>query len=402
MASSEPITILIADDEPANLAILGNLLSPQYRVRAVRSGRQALEAAVISPTPDLIILDIMMPGMSGMTVLQQLKASPATVNIPVIFVTAMISPETEEEGFRLGAVDYLTKPITPATALARIRTHLELKQSRDRLASQNEWLEREVGRRADEIRQLERQLRHSQKMEALGTLASGIAHDLNNMLQPIVGLTEMALREPGAQERNAGRLRHVYDAACRARDLVQRIKLFSRDTEPLRQRTSLIQLRQETEPLIRSLVPADIDLEVGRYDGPDHAVVDVSQIITALLNLISNAVDAVQGVKGRIQVEFGHVDISAPLGDTLFDPPAFGAYARIRVSDNGSGIPPALVERVFDPFFTTKPAGAGTGLGLSMVHGIVKQHGGAIGIASAVGRGTSVSLYLPLTTDQER
>ncbi|CUW41088.1 Putative response regulator receiver modulated diguanylate cyclase [Magnetospirillum sp. XM-1] len=401
MTPTETTTILVADDEPTNLAILGHLLSPHYRVRAVRSGEQALQAAVTAPIPDLILLDIMMPGMNGMAVLRNLKASPATSDIPVIFITAMISPESEEEGLRLGAVDYLTKPITPATALARIRTHLELKQARDRLASQNNWLEQEVRRRMDDIRELERQLYRSQKMEALGTLASGIAHDLNNMLQPIVGLSEMALKEADAQDRNSKRLRHVYDAACRARDLVLRIKLFSRDAEPVKQRIGLAALCNEAEPLIRSLVPASIDLDLKLHQGADHIVADASQIITALLNLASNAIDAVQGIKGRIRVTVERVDIGEPLDHTLSDPPAPGPHACLAVSDNGCGIPAELIEKVFDPFFTTKPPGAGTGLGLSMVHGIVSQHGGAIGITSAMGAGTTISLYLPLAPQKE-
>ncbi|WP_374486083.1 two-component system response regulator [Zoogloea sp.] len=143
-------TILIVDDTPQNLAVLGELLQPHYRVRAANSGERALRAAGLAPRPDLILLDVMMPGMDGYEVLQQLHADPATRNIPVIFVTAMNAAENEEHGLALGAVDYITKPINPAIVLARVRTHLELKQARDRLANENEWLEREVSRRMSE------------------------------------------------------------------------------------------------------------------------------------------------------------------------------------------------------------------------------------------------------------
>ncbi len=143
-------TILIVDDTPQNLTILGELLQPYYRVRAANSGERALRAAGLQPRPDLILLDVMMPDMDGYAVMEHLRADPATHDTPVIFVTAMHGTESEEHGLELGAVDYITKPINPAIVLARVRTHLELKQARDRLARENEWLESEVARRMSE------------------------------------------------------------------------------------------------------------------------------------------------------------------------------------------------------------------------------------------------------------
>lgn len=148
-ASGRP-TVLIVDDMPQNLTVLGELLHPLYRVRAANSGERALRGANSEPRPDLILLDVMMPGMDGLTVLRRLRENPVTADIPVIFITAMNGAEDEEQGLALGAVDYITKPITPAIVLARVRTHLELKRARDRLAHQNEWLEHEVSRRVQE------------------------------------------------------------------------------------------------------------------------------------------------------------------------------------------------------------------------------------------------------------
>ena len=145
----EKQTILIVDDTPQNLTLLGELLMPLYRVRAANSGERALRAAA-TQAPDLILLDVMMPEMDGYEVLERLRADPVTHDIPVIFVTAMDSSENEEHGLALGAVDYITKPVNPAITLARVRTHLELKQARDRLTNQNEWLEHEVARRLRE------------------------------------------------------------------------------------------------------------------------------------------------------------------------------------------------------------------------------------------------------------
>ena len=143
-------TVLIVDDTPQNITVLGELLHPHYAVRAANSGERALRAAHSDPRPDIILLDVMMPGMDGYEVLQRLHAEKETRDIPVIFVTAMDSAESEERGLELGAVDYITKPIKPAIVLARVRAHLELKHARDRLANQNEWLEREVARRMSE------------------------------------------------------------------------------------------------------------------------------------------------------------------------------------------------------------------------------------------------------------
>jgi putative two-component system response regulator len=139
--------ILVVDDLPDNLHVLGELLSPLYRVRIANAGRRALELAADTPRPDLILLDVMMPDMDGYSVLRQLKADPALRDVPVIFLSAMDATEDEERGLEFGAVDYITKPIRPPIVLARIRTHIELKRMRDWLKDQNLLLEAEVARR---------------------------------------------------------------------------------------------------------------------------------------------------------------------------------------------------------------------------------------------------------------
>jgi len=150
-AGSAPTpTILIVDDTPQNLTVLGELLKPHYRVRAANTGERALRATGTDPRPDLILLDVMMPEMDGHEVLQRLRDNAETKDIPVIFITAMVAAEDEELGLELGAVDYITKPFNSSIVLARVRTQLELKQARDRLADENVWLEREVARRMRE------------------------------------------------------------------------------------------------------------------------------------------------------------------------------------------------------------------------------------------------------------
>jgi len=155
MAQGQP-TILIVDDTPENLSVLGELLQPTYRVRAANGGRRALQIAHGHPTPDLILLDVMMPEMDGYAVLAELQADPITQGIPVIFVTAMDATEDEEHGLDCGAVDYITKPLRPAIVLARVRTQLELKRARDFLRDQNSFLEGEVARRMGENQLIQR------------------------------------------------------------------------------------------------------------------------------------------------------------------------------------------------------------------------------------------------------
>jgi len=165
MADTQP-TILIVDDTPENLSVLGELLQRSYRVRAANSGRRALQIAQSHPTPDLILLDVMMPEMDGYAVLAELRGNPLTQQIPVIFVTAMDGTEDEEHGLDCGAVDYITKPIRPAIVLARVRTQLELKRAQDILRDQNSYLEAEVARRM-----AENQLIQQVSIHALARLA---------------------------------------------------------------------------------------------------------------------------------------------------------------------------------------------------------------------------------------
>jgi putative two-component system response regulator len=177
MAASQP-TILIVDDTPENLSVLGELLQPTYRVRAANSGRRALQIAHGKPAPDLILLDVMMPEMDGYAVLAELLADPATRHIPVIFVTAMDGTEDEEHGLNCGAVDYITKPVRPLIVLARVRTQLEVKRARDFLRDQNSYLEAEVTRRMGE-----NQLIQQVSIHALARLAETRDPETGNHLR---------------------------------------------------------------------------------------------------------------------------------------------------------------------------------------------------------------------------
>lgn len=171
-------TILIVDDNPENLTLLGELLRGSYRVRAANSGARALQLLAGGPPPDLILLDVMMPGLSGYDVLQRLREQPAFRQIPVIFTTAMDATEDEQHGLALGAVDYITKPLRPAIVLARVKTHLALKQARDQLSHENHLLEAEVTRRGHEADAIQ-----DVAMRALASLAETRDNETGNHIQ---------------------------------------------------------------------------------------------------------------------------------------------------------------------------------------------------------------------------
>lgn len=194
-------TILIVDDNPGNLTLLGELLSERYRVRAANSGPRALQLAAQAPAPDLILLDIMMPGMSGFDVLEQLRAAPATRDIPVIITTAMDGEDDELHGLVLGAVDYLTKPLRPAVVLARVHTHLELKSARDRLRRDNAALEAEIARRMHE-----NQVVQDVTIRALARLAETRDNETGNHILRTQAYVEALARRASAHPRFAAAL----------------------------------------------------------------------------------------------------------------------------------------------------------------------------------------------------
>ena len=242
---------------------------------------------------------------------------------------------------------------------------------------------------------LEAQLRESQKMEAMGTLAGGVAHDFNNILAAIRGNTMLAKNDLQARPDDAlVSLEEIDKAAKRAKDLVQQILIFSRKgvqtfaVQPVRP------LVEEAIRLLRSTLPAGVELAAELAEAPLYASVDASQIEQVLINLCTNACHAMKGNAGRIEVGLTEVLLDQTPAQGSPDLHA-GQYLRIRVSDNGDGMDAATQGRIFEPFFTTKGVGVGTGLGLSVVHGIVKAHQGAITVESTPGKGTTFLVYLP-------
>ncbi len=248
-----------------------------------------------------------------------------------------------------------------------------------------------------ERRKLEEGMMRTQRLESLGVLAGGIAHDFNNILAPIIGFTELLLAETPEDAPAYERLRQVGAAGARARDLVAQILAFSRGSEPERREARLQPVIAEAMELVRASLPSTIGI-VHEIDGAcDPAVVDPSQLHQIVMNLCTNAAHAMAGASGTLTVALERAEVDEPLAARLGCQGA-GRYACLSVTDTGCGMSPETLDRALEPFFTTKPQGEGTGLGLSTVHGIAQSHGGGVRIYSEVGRGTTVSVYLPVVT----
>jgi nitrogen-specific signal transduction histidine kinase len=249
-----------------------------------------------------------------------------------------------------------------------------------------------------ERRLAEEALVQAQKMEAVGQLTGGIAHDFNNLLTGIIGSLEL-LQTRIAQGRTGEITRYVgaaQGAARRAAALTQRLLAFSRRQTLAPKPTDIDRLVAGMEDLLRRTIGPAIDMHVVAGAGLHTALVDAGQLENALLNLVINARDAMV-TGGDLTIENAHCVLGVPEARERDLPP--GPYVTLSVTDTGAGMPPEVVARAFDPFFTTKPLGMGTGLGLSMVYGFVRQSGGQVCIRSEVGRGTTVSLLLPRHAD---
>jgi signal transduction histidine kinase len=246
----------------------------------------------------------------------------------------------------------------------------------------------------EDLQRMEQQLRQAQRLEALGTLAGGIAHDFNNLLGAILGYGEMALRNVRPDSRLRRDIESMMIAGERGHALVERILAFSRSGVGERVAVHVEKIARETLALFTAKLPRHIVIQRRLHSGDAAVMGDPTQIHQVLMNLFTNAVQAMPS-GGTLRVSLDRVHFQTSRVVTTGSITA-REYVVMEVSDSGSGIPAEIFEKIFDPFFTTKEVGVGTGLGLSLVHGIVTGLGGAIDIATTVGKGSVFKVYLPL------
>jgi signal transduction histidine kinase len=360
----------------------------------------------------LIIAAEALRGVDLEPLLEYLHQQPPWSDMPIVLMTHHGGGEQNGSSHLsglLGNVTFLERPFHPVTLISLVSTALrgrrrqyeardrliDLGESELRLQRTLETLEQQVEERTAQLRNNEEALRQSQKMEAVGQLTGGIAHDFNNMLTGIIGSLELLRRRVARGKLDD--LDSLIDlgvtSANRAAGLTHRLLAFSRrqslDSKPV----NINQLVSSMGELLQRSINESIHLEMRFTEQLWTAEADPNQLESALLNLVLNARDAMpNGGNLRVETTNRHLDNVFTAAYGTLTP---GDYVELSISDNGCGIPESVIGRVFDPFFTTKPIGQGTGLGLSMIYGFARQSHGHVTIHSEVGKGTTVSLFLP-------
>ena len=427
--------ILVVDDTPANLEVISEALTDAgYEVAAALSGDRALKQVQHRP-PDLILLDIQMPGIDGFETCRQLKQTAATAEIPIIFMTALSDAESKIKAFALGAVDYVTKPFQEAEILARVATHLKLSQLAQSLEALVAERTAELAKRTDELTVTLADLRRSQlkliqqeKFSALGTLIAGIAHEVNNPVSFIIGnlkpaqehvqdllkileLYQEHFPNPGneiTEEIDAIELDFVREdlpklltsmqaGADRIRTISRGLRTFSRADGDSKTLYDLHEGIESTLMILNHRLKANaqrVAIKVTKnYGHIPKFECFAGQINQVFMNLLSNAIDALEEAIQKGIVE--KINASPEIGITTYFR-TDSSTAFIHIKDNGIGIPESLQSRIFE-HFTTKPIGKGTGLGMSIVHQIVvENYQGTIKVQSMPNQGAEFIIQLPL------
>ena len=378
MTESSPqkrISILCLEDNENDRELLESVLTADGLACDFlqTTSRQEFEAALAQRTFDLIISDFTLPSYDGMRALA--AAQKVQEETPFIFLSGTLGEERAIESLKNGATDYV------------------LKDRRDRLVPAVRRALREAQGRL-ERKQLEEQLRQSQKMEAIGQLARGIAHDLNNALTPIIIGTQLLKDAKDGTDRDQ-LLDMIAASANRGAAMVKHILTFARGVKNLGHHIPLAHLVKEMVKIIQDTFPKSILISTKIGKELWNTSGDTTELYQVLLNLCVNARDAMpEG--GELTLTVANVTSRQEMKSVSANIPP-GCYVVLSVADTGTGIPPEVLPRIFEPLFSTKPPDKGTGLGLSTVAGIVKKHNGFTQLHSEVGKGTEFSIYLPTT-----
>lgn len=427
--------ILIVDDHPANLSVLSeSLAAGGFEVAVATNGESAIKQAQHNP-PNLILLDVQMPGIDGFKTCERLKSDAATVDIPVIFMTALADTSDKVRGLKVGAVDYITKPFQQEEVLAKVDVHLQIQNLNQRLVEQNrilkdltENLEQKIDERSRELQQTQLQLVQQEKLSSLGQLVAGVAHEINNPVSFIYGnlapaqeyaenllellqLYQAEMPNPSqaiqakqeeiglefAQQDFLRLLKSMQVGTERIRGIVLSLRIFSRLDEAEFKPVDLREGIDSTLMIVGHRLKAngkrpEIKVIVQSYGEIPLVICNAGQINQVVMNLVMNAIDALEEYDQTRSFEAIQQNPSTIHIDLKLGAPGWVA---IHVRDNGPGIPEAVQKKIFDPFFTTKSVGKGTGLGLSISHQIVvEKHGGKLWCNSTPGQGTEFGLEI--------
>jgi signal transduction histidine kinase len=420
--------ILVVDDNPTNLAVISQALRTEgWQVRMAVDGEDALSKVAQNP-PELILLDVQMPGVDGFEVCKRLKADEATSDIPIIFMTALSDTESKVKGLALGAVDYIAKPFEQQEAIARVRVHLQLRHLTQTLEQQVRDRTQALSQALEELQHSHLQVIQSEKMSALGNLVAGVAHEINNPIGCVVGnvrAVEANIKDlfgvidlygkhfpnPGAEiedeletvdldylrEDLPKLVKAMRDGSDRIVSISRSLSTFSRADTDRKQAFNLHEGIDSTILILRHRLKDDEhrpEIQV-LIDYGNLPLVECfpGQINQVFMNILANAIDALDELnQGR-----SFTDIESNPNRITIKTILVGEQVQIYIADNGPGMPEEVRSRIFDHLYTTKTVGKGTGLGLAIAQQIIEEkHGGTIEVNSKLGKGTTFMIQIPV------
>ncbi|MGG6298330.1 sensor histidine kinase [Leptolyngbya sp. AN02str] len=421
------IKILVVDDTPANLEIVTEILSSiGYGTATAISGDRALKR-LQTYTPDLILLDVQMPGIDGFETCRQIKANLATADIPIIFMTALSDAESKVQGFELGAVDYITKPFHEKELLARVKTHLNLRQWSKALEDSVAERTHELQIALEQLKQFQLKLIQAEKMSTLGNLVAGVAHEINNPTGFLKGsisnakeyvqdlLTHIQLRQQYESQVHPAVKNHAEDIDLEflCKDLPKLVDSMQSATDRIISISTSLRTfsRSDTEHQIAADIHEGINsallilkyrLKDNQYRPAIEVIQDYGnlpkiecfpgQLNQVFMNILANAIDMFDEIAQGCSLE----ELEAKPQQITIRTEMIQDQVQIRIRDNGKGITEDVKARVFDHLFTTKGVGKGTGLGLAIAHQIVtEQHQGTLDVYSEPGQGTEFCIQIP-------
>lgn len=458
ISSEQRVRILLVDDKPTNLKVLSDTLrGHDWTMLVATDGISAIEQAQYAQ-PNLILLDVMMPGIDGFETCQRLKANDKTQAIPIIFMTALADAEYKVRGLEMGAVDYITKPFQQKEVVARVKLHLHLKFLTQALEQKNQQLTQEIAEKTvaeSRLQQLTQDLEHrveqrtselsksleqlqraqiqlvqSEKMSALGNLVAGVAHELNNPisflqgnLEPLkdyvndlfelITLYQKTFPEPGPtidnkveaieldflQQDLAKIVASWATGIERINNISNSLRTFSRADQEHKVLFDVHDGLNSTLLILKHRLKANEnrpEIQVQRqYQSIPEIECFAGQLNQVFMNLLANAIDTLDDISNPLSFEALKTRPNVITVSTSLAPGTDGIL--IKIADNGAGIDQTIQSRIFDHLFTTKEVGRGTGLGLTIVRQIVvDKHGGSVNVTSTPGQGACFTLMLPI------